>query len=144
VAEQYAGTLGRTGVRGALLAAAAVAADPRHHGVLTGRGPAGARLEASRTFTTRTAAVCADRGCLAPGRAEELPGGIRTSLGVGASGRFSWHVGASTRPAVLAAGGREAWTVTCVARDGRRLGRVRVVVGRGQAVRVAPCGVPRR
>ena len=57
-----------------------------------------------------------------------------------ASGAYEWHVGQSTRPFV-AAGQKEAYTLTCEQPDGTVLDRFSLVIDRGQTVVLNPgCG----
>ncbi len=136
VTQQWTGPRG--GVREALLLAAEQAQDPRDHVVLAGRAPAGRVLRLRKSFTTMTSPVCADDACLSTGAPLGLADELALTLRVPAPGRFAWHVGPSTRPFVAAAGGREAWTLECVA--GERVVATRsFVAARGTRVSVDPC-----
>ncbi|WP_205698207.1 M14 family zinc carboxypeptidase [Conexibacter sp. SYSU D00693] len=150
VVQQYLGTPGTAtegkGVREALLLAAEQAADPRAHGVLEGRAPAGATLRLRKSFKTATSPVCSmtgvgplDTGCLGAGPVQLLDDGLESAMTVPASGSFTWHVLPSTRPYEAAAGRTEAWTLECL-RGGRVTASTQVVVARGERKAVAPCG----
>ncbi len=89
VVDEYvgAGKYAGRGNRMAYLIALAHAADKRFSGTLQGRAPAGATLRLKKTFDTPTW----------EGSFEDF---VDTSIKVPRSGRFSWLVNPSTRPAV--------------------------------------------
>ena len=118
VVGHYVGTGDQAGQgnRAAYLVALEHAAAARHHAVLTGRAPAGARLAITRDASTPTW----DGTSTAT---------FRTSIVVPASGRFTWHVNPSTRPTSARA---ETYLLTCSVR-GAVVERTRVLVGRGQS-----------
>ena len=140
VVDQYAGggTGGPAGkgIREAFLLAAEQAANPLDHGVLDGSAPAGHKLRVRKDFETATVELCPETGTCNEDTdrlpAVTFPDFIETELKVPADGRFSWHVGASTRPWVAAAGGVERWVFTCEAPDGAVLSRRELAIGRGE------------
>src|SRR5690606_14436353 len=67
---------------------------------------------------------------------------LTSELVVGPSHAFTWHVNPSTRPAVVAAGGTEAWTLSCLGPDGRVVAEREVVVGRGERVDLGQACAP--
>jgi murein tripeptide amidase MpaA len=94
------------GLRRAFLRALAWTADGAHHSVVSGRGPAGATVELSKAFATTTSPVLGPDGIAgAPLRFDE---GVRSTLRIGASGRFAIHANPSTRPAAMGRPGRAA------------------------------------
>jgi hypothetical protein len=143
VVDQYLGsgaTAGR-GLREAFLLAAEEAADRRDHAVVEGHAPAGSVLNLTRSFQTQTSPICTDTtsldGCGVTTPSFSVPDFVNTTLTVGSGGAFTWDVGPSTRPLVSAAGGTEAWTLSCVTGDATTVKDV--VVTRGQVVSVDPC-----
>jgi hypothetical protein len=106
---------GKHGLREALLLMGDVVADTRHHAVIAGHAPAGAKLTLSRSFETLTSPYCdigVDPVVTVATVPDQLacPGGIKdpqklkdsvvTSTTVPASGSYEWHVNQSTRPFV--------------------------------------------
>jgi hypothetical protein len=91
VVDEYlgAGIYTGKGNREAYLLALENAADPRHHSVVSGKGPAGAVLRLTKEFATSTStgAPIQDR--------------LVSTLVVPAGGAFTWHVNPSTRPEVM-------------------------------------------
>jgi len=144
VVAEYLGTTeaarGRGGNREAFLRGLEAAADPRHHAVITGRAPAGTTLRLHKEVTTGSSPVRPFETDLV-GDPIGLEGDVivtrdrlTSELVVGPSHAFTWHVNPSTRPAVVAAGGTEAWTLSCLGPDGRVVAEREVVVGRGERV----------
>ena len=91
VVEEYLGDASHAGlgVREAYLLAAERAASAGHHGIVAGSAPAGATLRLRKRFetpTSQSAVVVNDV--------------LDTSLTVGASGSYRWHVNPSSRPLV--------------------------------------------
>ncbi len=84
------------GNREAYLLAMESTANSARHSVVTGKAPAGATLEVSRTGTSLTSPVIRDDGSLGPPLA--LTDMMRSSTTVPASGRVDWHINPSTRP----------------------------------------------
>lgn len=131
VTDQY------RGMREALLLAAEQARDPAGHAVLRGRAPAGRTLRLRRRFDTLTSPICTTDlaapggGCATTTPAYGVPDGLELTLRVGASGRWRWEPGPSTRP-FSPAGSREAWTLDCLGDDGAVLASRQLVVGRGR------------
>lgn len=118
------------GLRRAFTAALAAAADPDLHAVVAGRATPGATLELTRTSSTTTWPAL-DAGGIA-GAPLELPEVVRTTVRVGAAGRFALHANPSTPPAARGRPGRDpqAWTLRC--RIGGALAAERAVrVARG-------------
>jgi carboxypeptidase T len=149
VVDQYLGNDGTgelEGVRWALLLAADQAADAAEHSVLTGDAEPGTRLRLRRDFRTET--LCRGGAPLCGGDATaailELDDYVETTMKVPASGRFTWHVGPSTRPWVAKDGGSEAWTFECLRADGTVLAQRAVTVGRGQTATITGCEPPKK
>ena len=145
VVNQYLGPDGsgdEIGMRWALLLAADQAADEADHSVLTGDAEPGTKLKVRRSFKTETFCQGVLPGCEGTtGPFLALDDFVETSLTVPASGRFTWHVGPSTRPW---AGQAEAWTFQCFRADGSLLAERLVTVGRGQSVNVTGCEPPKK
>ncbi|MDP9443944.1 MAG: carboxypeptidase [Actinomycetota bacterium] len=91
VIDEYrgAGKYAGKGNRQAFLIALANAADTDTHSVLAGKAPAGATLRLKKTFAT-------------PTWEGSIQDTLVSTLRVGASRRFTWHVNPSTRPVVQA------------------------------------------
>jgi hypothetical protein len=113
VVDQWTGTPGTPqegkGMRAALLTMAAAAANPADHSVIKGSAPAGSVLRLRKSFQTSTAPVCtladpavAVSGCLGAGEPQLVDDMLDTTLVVPKSGRYTWNVGPSSRPFVLA------------------------------------------
>ncbi|MDP3712332.1 MAG: M14 family zinc carboxypeptidase [Mycobacteriales bacterium] len=117
--------------RPAWLILAEAAADPRNHGVITGRvngAPKGATVTLTRSFKTPTA-VEVDAGTDG-GVAES----IKTVTTVRSDGTFTVHANPSTRPTTIQDGrGKEFWTVTVTA-PGRKKVVKKVFLDRGTKV----------
>lgn len=116
--------------RPAWLLLAEAAADPRNHGVITGRvtGAAGATVTLTKSFRTPTA-VEVDKH-KDGGVAES----IKTVTKVRPDGTFEVHANPSTRPTTIQDGRpKEYWTVT-VAAPGRPSAVRKVHLGRGSRV----------
>ena len=117
--------------RPAWLVLAEAAADPRNHGVITGRvngAPKGATVTLTRSFRTPTAVeVDASKD---GGVAES----IKTVTNVRSDGTFTVHANPSTRPTTIQDGrGKELWTVTVTA-PGRKKVVKKVFLDRGTKV----------
>ncbi len=120
------------GVLSAFTRMAEAAANPRNHGVVAGRvlGRDGRPVRAKITAVKRF------ENPLWPGNPsgkKTFPHVIDTATQAAANGSFAWHVNPSTRPAIQAAGGVEAYTVTISAPGAPSVTR-QVVVRRGQRV----------
>ncbi len=117
--------------RPAWLLLAEAAADPRNHGVITGRvngAPKGATVTLTRSFSTPTA-VDVDAHKDAGVRES-----IRTVTNVRANGTFTVHANPSTRPVTIQERrAPEHWTVTVTA-PGRRTVTKKVFLDRGTKV----------
>ena len=94
------------GNRSAYLLALENAANPATHSVLRGRAPAGAVLRLRKTFMTDTSPVRPLEAHVVEGLGEvalerlSFRDTLDTTLVVGGTNRFEWHVNPSTRPAV--------------------------------------------
>jgi len=93
------------GLRRSFLRALAWTADPAHHAVISGRAPAGATVELSKAFTTTTSPVLGADGLA--GAPLSFPERARSTVRIGASGRFAIHANPSTRPAAMGHPGRD-------------------------------------
>jgi hypothetical protein len=113
VVDQWTGTPGTPqeskGMRAALLTMAEAAANPSDHSVIKGKAPKGYVLRLHKSFQTSTAPICqvadpavAVSGCLAEGPPQQVDDLLDTTLVVPKSGSYTWQVGPSTRPFVLA------------------------------------------
>ena len=104
---------------------AAAAAD---HSVIEGGAPPGATLRLRKTFSTPTSQA-----------GLSVPETLESTLEVGPSGAYEWHVNPSSRPDVREGRKRkpkaEAWTMTCEL-GGVVAGTVSVAVDRGRRVSV--------
>ena len=130
VVAEYLGT-GAGGVREAFVRAGEVAASEADHGVIQGPAPAGATLRLSKEFTYPTSSPA--------GGPATVDDELDTTLRVGASGTYSWHVNPSSRPAVDQGPPRdppaETWAMTCVRPgDPTVHGPVQISIVRGQVV----------
>jgi hypothetical protein len=81
------------------------ALDPTYHSVLQGRATPGAVLRLQKTFDTETSPVQTiptqfTDDPLPPGAVQTVEDHLETTLLVDRTGRFSWHINPSTRPAV--------------------------------------------
>ena len=108
------------GVREAFLIAGERAANRADHSVLTGSGPAGAKLSLRKAFVTPTS-----QGGV------NVSDVLRTTLTVPTSGHYRWDVNPSSRPLVPG----EKWRMVCSASGGGR-GVRNVAVARGERVTV--------
>lgn len=138
---------GRGGLREGMLLAAEAAAAPADHAVLRGTAPAGKVLRLKRAFQTRTSPYC-EKGiepvlnlglpaiCLTGQKPPlVLDDVLDATTTVPSAGRYAWHVNQSTRPFVGAAGGLEAYELTCEeAGGGAVLERRTLTIARGQDV----------
>jgi hypothetical protein len=130
VVTEYVGDAAHLGlgVREAYLLAGERAALAGDHSVIAGSAPAGATLRLRKTFSTPTSQGAA------------VPETLESTLEVGPSGAYEWHVNPSNRPDVREGKKRtpkpETWTMTCEL-DGAVAGRVAVAVDRGRRVTVS-------
>jgi len=127
------------GLREAYLLAAETAIAPDSHSILTGRSATNRRLKIERDFVTVTNARPNDDGFQNP--VQQLPEHRESSLTVGPSGDFTWHVAPSTRPFEANA---TPWTITCTDAAGNVLERGEVFVARNQTTRLDICAPPAR
>ena len=136
----------RGGLREGMLLAAEAAATPADHAILRGKAPAGRVLRLKRAFQTRTSPYC-EKGidpvlnvglppiCLTGQKPPlVLDDVLDASTTVPAGKRYAWHVNQSTRPFVAAAGGVEAYELTCEDAAGAVLERRTLTIARGQDV----------
>jgi hypothetical protein len=93
--------VGGGGNREAYFIAQESTANRERHSVLTGKAPAGAVLEISKSFQTPTSPQ-------ADGEPIMLDDTLRSELKVGDSGEFEWDINPSTRPLVAEDSGRQA------------------------------------
>jgi len=137
----------RGGLREGLLLAAEAAGTPADHAILRGSAPAGKVLRLKRAFQTRTSPYC-EKGiepvlniglppiCLTGQKPPlAIDDVLDATTTVPTSGSYAWHVNQSTRPFVGAAGGTEAYELTCEEADGGAvLERHTLTIARGQDV----------
>ena len=71
-------------------------ANTARHSVITGRAPAGSTLRLRKEFTTYTSPVIDEAGRITSPRS--FPDRLSSTMEVGGSGAFEWHVNPSTRP----------------------------------------------
>jgi hypothetical protein len=141
----YAATIPSTYAlnRPAWLLLAEAAADPRNHGVISGRAVdaagapvGGAEVVLSKTFRTPTAAQFETSGDYSAYRTTSTDGveeTVRSTALTRPDGTFAVHCNPSTRPTVVQDGREsETWTVV-VGRDGARSTERSVLVRRGTA-----------
>jgi hypothetical protein len=123
--------------REAYLVALRNTADSSRHAVVEGRAQPGTVLRAHKEFDAQTLPVLLD----VAGRTG-LPvtyhDVLDTTMTVGSSGRFAWHLNQSTRPAAAAP---EAWTVTCERPAGTVYARGQLVIARGERKPLDICGL---
>jgi hypothetical protein len=123
--------------REAYLVALQSTADTSRHAVLEGRASEGTVLRAHKELDTQTSPVLVDfAGNTAPPRS--FHDVLDTTMTVGASGRFAWHLNPSTRPGSATP---ERWTVTCERPAGNVLARGSVVVARGERKALDLCAL---
>jgi hypothetical protein len=111
------------------------AADSARHAVVEGRGPPGTILRAHKEFDTDTAPVIGAGGVGLPRTFHDV---LDTTMTIGASGRFAWHLNPSTRPRATSP---EAWTVTCERPAGTVLARGTLVIARGERTALDLCAL---
>lgn len=104
------------------------AADSARHAVVEGRARPGTVLRAHKEFDMQTAPVLQNVAG-AVGLPLTYHDTLDTTMTVGASGRFAWHLNPSTRPR---AGAPESWAVTCERPAGTVLARGMLVIARGE------------
>ncbi len=76
-----------------------------NHSVLTGKAPKGATLRLRKQFST-------------PTWAGSFTDNLNTTMKVGATGKYTWHVNQSTRPVVRTSSSRSPRTSRCARRAG--------------------------
>jgi hypothetical protein len=127
------------GVREAYLIAGERAANAADHGVIQGSGPPGATMRLRKEFDSPTHPSSGT---------PPLHDVLDTTLKVGASGSYEWHVNPSSRPDLDSGPGQnppaETWTMTCERPGQGSFGPVQVSVDRGEVETEdwgATCGV---
>lgn len=102
VIDEYLGTTAAAGEGGgnkvAFLKALRSTVNAERHSVIGGRAPGGALLTLTKRFKTPTSSVLDGAG--EEGDVILLDDKLRTTMRVGHTGRFRWHVNPSTRPLV--------------------------------------------
>ncbi len=98
VAEYYGKYPTGGGNREAYFKALASTADTSRHAILDGTAQPGSRVRLHKEFQTSTSPVIEPDGSI--GDAIRFPDVLDTTLTVGPSGHFEWHVNPSTRPIV--------------------------------------------
>jgi hypothetical protein len=123
--------------REAYLVALRSTADTARHAVLEGRARPGTILRAHKEQDSQTLPVLLD---FAGTTGASLPfhDVLDTTMTVGSSGRFAWHVNQSTRPGAAAP---EAWSITCEQPAGTVYARAKVVVARGERKPLDACAL---
>ncbi|HVF78701.1 MAG TPA: M14 family zinc carboxypeptidase [Solirubrobacteraceae bacterium] len=123
--------------RGAYLVALQSTADSARHAVLEGRASEGTVLRAHKEVESTTSPVVIDFAAnTTPARS--FRDVLDTTMTVGSSGRFAWHLNPSTRPGAPAP---ESWTVTCERPAGTVLATGSVVIGRGERTALELCAL---
>ncbi|MEA2154397.1 MAG: carboxypeptidase, partial [Solirubrobacteraceae bacterium] len=123
--------------REAYLVALRSTADSARHAVVEGRARPGTVLRLHKEVDAQTLPVLLDfAGTTAP--PVSFHDVLDTTMTVGDSGHFSWHVNQSTRPAAPAP---EAWTVTCERPAGTVVARGSLVIARGERKPLDLCGL---
>ncbi|MDQ3676241.1 MAG: M14 family metallopeptidase, partial [Actinomycetota bacterium] len=112
-------------------------ANRARHAVVRGRARAGTVVRVRKEFDTNTAPVLLNELGTA-GAARSFHDVLSSTMTVGATGRFEWHLNPSTRPAVS---GTEAWNVTCERPAGSVRARGRLRIARGQRKALDLCGL---
>jgi hypothetical protein len=148
VIEDYLGTGRYAGKsnREAFMVAWRYSAAAENHSVINGLAPRGAVLKVTKDFDLWTAPIKAATGNTFSSP-ERVPTHLESTLTVGNSGKFSWHVNPSVRPqpaytenGVVATGEgkfiQESWKLTCAKPTGEVLQTVDVLVDLGQQVNV--------
>lgn len=105
----------------------------RGRAVLPGRGRSRTGTPATLTLTKVFDTLLWDKGAGNPLGQRAFRERIETTMTAAPDGSFTWHVNPSTRPAVRAAGEREAYLLTVTGPTGVGVSR-RVVVERGQVL----------
>lgn len=131
VVAEYAGVGAKAGrgLREAYIVAGEFAASEADHAVLRGTAPAGATLRLKKTTMLRTSDDGNGDG-VKDKDAVVFPETFESTLTVGPSGTYEWHVNPSTRPLASAP---EAFTFTCESPAGTVRESRTVTVGRGDA-----------
>gem|GEM_PF-735659 len=134
----YAEMIGEyTRNREAYLVALRSTADAARHAVLTGGARPGTVVRVHKEIDSQTLPVQLDLAG-ATGASVPFHDTLDSTITVGDTGRFEWHVNQSTRPAAAAP---EAWTVTCERPAGTVFARGPVVIARGERKPLNLCGL---
>jgi hypothetical protein len=138
VAGEYSGDQNHAGrgLREAFMLAGEQAADVTDHAVLRGSAPPGRILRLRKTTQLQTSDDENGDGTKDK-QAMIFDETLDTTLTVGPSGRYEWHVNPSTRPLLGTA--KENFTFTCETPDGTVIARRAVVIDRGQQADIDPC-----
>ena len=131
VVGQYAGN------REAYFEALRSTASSARHALVRGRARPGTVMRVHKEFDTKTGPVLLGGGGTV-GAPRSFHDVLDTTMTVGASGRFAWHLNPSTRPA---ASGAESWRVTCERPAGTVRARGRLRIARGQRKALDLCGL---
>jgi hypothetical protein len=123
--------------REAYLVALRSTADSTRHAVVTGRAAPGTILRVHKELDSQTLPVLLDFAGTT-GATIPFHDTLDTTMQVGASGRFEWHLNQSTRPAAAAP---EAWTVTCERPAGTVFARGSLVIARGESKPLDLCAL---
>lgn len=123
--------------RQAYLVALESTGSSARHALVEGRAAPGTVLRVHKEFETRTSPVLLDRaGTMAPPRS--FRDVLDSTITVGDSGRYAWHLNPSTRPGAPAP---ESWQVTCERPAGAVVARESLVIGRGERRSLQLCAL---
>jgi len=113
-------------------------ASRTHHAVARGQARPGTVLRVRKEFDATTAPVLLSdfSGVTSPART--FHDVLTSTMTVGDTGRFAWHLNPSTRPA---ASGPESWKVTCERPQGSVRARTKLRVARGEETALNACGL---
>jgi hypothetical protein len=123
--------------RRAYLVALQSTADSARHALVEGRAAPGTILRVHKEFETLTSPVLLNAAG-ATGPARSFRDVLDSTISVGQSGRFSWHLNPSSRPGAPAS---ESWQLTCERPAGVVLARASLVIGRGQRKTLDLCAL---
>ncbi|HEX8159085.1 MAG TPA: M14 family zinc carboxypeptidase [Solirubrobacteraceae bacterium] len=131
VAAQYASN------RQAYLIALQSTADSARHAVVEGRAAVGTVLRVHKEFESRTSPVLLSSSGLS-GPPRSFRDVLDSTITVGDSGRFAWHLNPSSRPGAPAP---EAWELTCERPVGAVIARGSLVIARGERKTLDLCAL---
>lgn len=115
--------------REAYVVALESAADDATHAVATGVARPGSVIRAHKKLSMQTVPVIVDELAGTTSAPRSFRDVLDSTITVGSSGAFAWHLNPSTRPASRAS---EAWTVSCEQPLGTVRARGRLVIARGE------------